>query len=274
MRKIDPAFLYGLGAAIRPAYRITTTTPYIDAYTIVKDAAEAVDSVCVQSIYSHALRQTPGRGQALKLACSGFQELILSSGNWDNPFDEGVVSNLHAAVTNFEQALTVELQNESIYYVDGAGPYDVERLLTRGEDLFPKALMAKAPETRRDVQEGARALVLQLWTAVGFHFHRANEAVLRRYFDHVAAPEKRPDNASMGVLLTKLKQLKKGDPSIIAALDNIREFHRNPLMHPDHHIETSDQAENLYAAIRAAMGYMLEQLPDVAPPIVVTPAAQ
>ena len=141
-----------------------------------------------------------------------------------------------------------------------------------GERLFPDSLISKAPETEVDIKQGARCIAFDLPTAAGFHFHRANEAVLRRYFDSVSGSVSRPEPATMGALTGILKKQGLGDKCIIAALDNIREFHRNPLMHPEHTLASIDEAISLCCAIRAAMGYMLEHLPVVAPPTVTTAA--
>jgi hypothetical protein len=65
----------------------------------------------------------------------------------------------------------------------------------------------------------------------------------------------------MGTMLGKLKQLNLGDQRIIVALDNIRQFHRNPIAHPGEQIHSAEECLDLVAALRAAMGYMLEVLP-------------
>jgi hypothetical protein len=156
--------------------------------------------------------------------------------------------------------MIAELQSASIFYVPPRGAFDNTHLINAGEKLFPEALFALVPETLVDVQQGARCLAFNLPTAAGFHFHRANEAVLREYFDTLAGEEKRPNILSMGTLLGQLKKLELGDRNVIAALDNIKEFHRNPLMHPDHTLESVDEAISLYCAIRSAMSYMLEKI--------------
>ena len=45
------------------------------------------------------------------------------------------------------------------------------------------------------------------------------------------------------------------------ALENIKEFHRNPIAHPGEQINSAEECLELVAALRAAMGYMLEALP-------------
>lgn len=92
---------------------------------------------------------------------------------------------------------------------------------------------------------GARSLAFELWTAMGFHFHRADEAELRRYYDSLIGSRERPKVLTMGIMLASLN---KHD-----LLANIITFHRNPIAHPDQHIESSDEALSLYAAIRVCM---------------------
>jgi hypothetical protein len=132
-------------------------------------------------------------------------------------------------------------------------------LVEDGAQLFPRSINLKAPEAYNDISEGAKALAFELWTAAAFHFHRANEAVLRRYFDIYL--EKRPYPCTMGTMLRDLKQKEVGHAQVLSALDCLTVFHRNPNSHPGHFVDDSSQAFHLVSAINAAMGYMLDELP-------------
>ena len=62
-------------------------------------------------------------------------------------------------------------------------------------------------------------------------------------------------------MLAYLKRNNIGDEQVNVALENIKEFHRNPNSHPGDFVEDAEQAFSLVASIRAAMGYMLDRLP-------------
>lgn len=160
--------------------------------------------------------------------------------------------------------MKAELQTLALYYVSPKGGFDNRHLIDNGLGIFPANLSIKCPESIQDVLKGSRCIAFELWTAMAFHFHRANEAVLRRYYEDVIGTAKRPKHLTMGTMLSSMEQQGVGDINIRAALKNITVFHRNPIAHPDHHIESGDDALSLYAAIRAAMGYMLDKLPDAA----------
>jgi succinylglutamate desuccinylase len=65
----------------------------------------------------------------------------------------------------------------------------------------------------------------------------------------------------MGVYLRELERLKKGREEVRSHLKSIKDFHRNPLMHPEQTLESVDQALDLLSAIRCSIGYMLQEIP-------------
>jgi hypothetical protein len=117
----------------------------------------------------------------------------------------------------------------------------------------------------RDVEEGGKALAFELWSSAAFHFHRANEAVLRRYYDQCYGPNKRPKICTMGTMLAKMEKDKVGEVQIVTALKSIKDFHRNPNSHPGAFIDSGDEAFSLVGALRAVMEYMLAKLPEPMP---------
>jgi hypothetical protein len=49
-----------------------------------------------------------------------------------------------------------------------------------------------------------------------------------------------------------------------AALRDLKNLHRNPLIHPDHSLESADEAIALMNGIHTVMVYMLKEIPVVA----------
>jgi hypothetical protein len=272
VQRIDPGFLFELGAAIRPLWKLTDSFG-VETTTILTNAQSAVYLATQSSIYNPSLKQARAHGEMLLNNIAAVSARANTEG-WDGSASDEEVSAILNALLQFEGSYLTEMRNAAIYYIAPHSGLDIERLTDHGEEIFPKSLNDKVPEAMRDVKEGAKALAYHLWTASGYHFHRANEAVLRRYFDHVAGGAiQRDPKWAMGKLIEKLKEKKLGKRPIIAALANIIEFHRNPLIHPQDFINDSDEAISLYTAIRSAMGYMLDELPDATlTPIVATRA--
>ena len=278
MRPIDPAFLYETGARIRPIKTLVPEMNSFTAYSIIWDAKDAINDLILNSVYSAAIR-LPVKNSAMLLVASidELMKKILESDDLNSsvgPQDINIIKNNSL---RFETLLLAEVQSLSIYLVGSKGGFDVACLISEGNRLFPDNLIPRAPWAYLDVVAGARCMAFELWTAMAFHFHRANEAVLREYFDMVAGKDKRPKIRTMGTMLSELDKLHVGDPNIRAALRNLVNLHRNPIIHPPSDdgltddaglpsvIETENEAISLYAAIRAAMGYMLDDLPDIEP---------
>jgi hypothetical protein len=114
---------------------------------------------------------------------------------------------------------------------------------------------------KRGVQVG-----FELFTGSGFHLHRANESVLHRYWDAVTSNATRPKSRNMGDFLVEMKQQNVGDPRVVSALKDLKDLHRNPLIHPEHSIETVDEAVALMNGVQNVMVHMLREIPPAFPP--------
>ncbi len=260
MQRIDAGYLYELGAAVhalRP-FRYKDCRP-VEIWGALEQARSKLSEFIHSSVYSASLRATYAPSQKFLTALGAFRDKIVN----DEPETLTPLDMLPVfeAYDRFEPVLSSELSSIATYLVQPKGAFDTAILIDSGERMFPESIHVKVPEAVLDLQQGAKSLAFELWTASAFHFHRSNEAVLRRYYDMVMGDDVRPKNPTMGTLLAAMKKDNKGDKDILAALDNIKNFHRNPISHPDHRIESAEEAMSLLAAIRAAMGYMLDRLP-------------
>jgi hypothetical protein len=259
MQRIDAGYLYEIGSAIRliKAFRHKDVRAY-ELWSPLNRIREAVPEFLQKSVYSGSIRGVHIQAGAFLNAIDSLISRILNEKiDPVTSLDLAPVSNAFDA---FEPALHHELSMLVTYLVLPKGAYDVLALVESGEKLFPASVSLKAPDAARDIDQGAKALAFELWSAAAFHFHRANEAVLRRYFDKHIGPEKRPKSLTMGTMLACLERENKGKPQVTVALQNLKEFHRNPNAHPGDFIEDAEEAFSLVAAIRTAMGYMLDDL--------------
>ncbi len=259
MQRIDPGYLYELGdgvRAIRP-YRFKTSADY-EIWEALNRSKQAVTVFLNGSVFSQSIRGVHS------LANQFLQEsdkiLSLISVEQTTSIAPATLVELFEAYDRFEPAFANALSSQITYLVMPKGAYDVETLVENGGSLFPASLQYKVPEASMDIVEGAKALAFELWSAAAFHFHRANEAVLRRYFDKTVGPNKRKEHATMGMLLSEMEKQNKGTRQVVVALQNIKTFHRNPNAHPGDFISDADEAFSLVSALRAAMGYMLDEL--------------
>ncbi len=268
MQRIDAGYIYDLGDAVRflRQFRHRDAVPAYEIWGAVARAQQKVNEFLTQSIFASSLRSVrPSAGRFVG-ECDAVMKRIVD----DSMTTVGMIDlvPLFNAYDQFEPVLGSELSVIVTYLVQAKGAYDVAILVEGGDGMFPENIASKVPEALHDLREGAKSLAFELWTACGFHLHRANEAVLRRYYDHAVGPGQRPHPETMGTLLGELKKRNSGDPHVIVALDSIKNFHRNPIIHPGQNIGSADEALSLVSAIRASMGYMLEELPVILPGIV------
>lgn len=271
MLRIDGAYLYELGGVLRGISDLPTEGERrrLDVYFPCWRAKEALQQLFFQSIFSGSLRSSYPAASKVLNELKAFAPDDLSGVDWDETVYPWQVGSLKAEFSKLEAILTAELQASALYFASAKGGFDTSCLTDQGESLFPQSLASKVPAALPDVRAGARCLAFELPTAAGFHFHRANEAVLRRYFDEVAGESNRPVTRNMGDYINKMKQMGVGDSKVLDVLKSLKDLHRNPLMHPDQSIETIEEAISLQSAIRAAVGYMLDRITDGSVPPVI-----
>lgn len=169
-------------------------------------------------------------------------------------------------------ALLAELGTFNSYFITQKGGYDMYSLLGGGEVLFPTDLAGKVPEALIDAREAAKALAYETPTACGFHTFRVIESVLRRYYGQVTNGKAAPKVRNIGVYLHALKLAKAGDEKILAAIKQITDLHRNPLIHPDV-VLTMDEALATLGIARSVTTAMLTTVLPVIPPTTTTAVA-
>jgi hypothetical protein len=262
MLRIDGAYIYNLVANLRPLSDLPEELcTRIDIYLPCVNAKKSLQEFLFSSVYRDGFRATAAAAPPLINMLEFFAPEVEESTNWDDKFAAWQVNRLKVSFSKFEAVLTADLQSSALFYVSSKGGYDTLYLTEQGHVLFPSSLNQKAPEALEDVRAATRCIAFELPTAAAFHLHRANEAVLRRYFDHFAGADKRPASGNMGDLLKYLVNQKLGDPRVTSTLQAIKDLHRNPIMHPDQIIESVEEAISLLAAVRSAIGYMLDRLP-------------
>lgn len=263
MQRVDAGYLYELGDAVRclRQFRLRNVEPYEIWGPLVACRQKLADFL-QNSVYTSSLRGVVhGPASAFLDAIDSLTARIVAEKlETITSLDQGPMQQ---AYEKFEPMFLAELSSQVLYLVQPKGVYDVIKLVENGSQLFPQSVHTKAPEAVRDIVEGAKSMAFELWTAAAFHFHRANEAVLRRYFDSCAGEENRPGICTMGTMLKYLSDRSMGDEQVVVALKNITKFHRNPNSHPGQFVDDAEQAFSLVAAVRAAMGYMLDRLPMI-----------
>jgi hypothetical protein len=279
MIRISIPYAYELAKALQPLSSLTVGAKLSDIYWMLYGAEFRLNEFVGTSVYAGALKATQAPAQQLLTAIKKLTALsgtLGATGGIINAPESRTLDYMDAwtithGLQQFETVLSAELNVADCYLVTQKGGYDTLTLIQNAQQLFPSELTAKAPGAIPDVRAAGTALAYELGSACGFHLLRALEAVLRQYYDVAMKGKARPKNRNLGGYLKKLEDEKAGNPKVIATLQQIRDLHRNPLMHPED-ILTTDDAIALFGIVRSAVTEMLKALP-VKPPNTPLPIA-
>ncbi|WP_417434751.1 hypothetical protein [Hoeflea sp.] len=210
-----------------------------------------------QSLYRDSLVSSRGPADELYDALS----VVIDDENKDGLLSEIEVWKLRYSRDNFRTIFLAELAILPCYYVLPKPPYSTAILLEGGEALMPTQLATKVPEAVFDAKEAAKALAFELGTACGFHTFRVLESVVRRYYTIISDGKSEPKQRNLGVYIRALKA-HDANEKIIAALQQLKDLHRNPLVHPQVAIPI-EESISILGMVRSVVAAMLNELPDI-----------
>ena len=156
------------------------------------------------------------------------------------------------------------------FLISEKGILSIDALINHPERIFSDTMIQKLEamdgSPLDDFKESARCLAFGFATACGFHIVRCAEAVLRKW--HKLINSSAMFKTEWGPCVDKIRvenkserdpELKRRIDSVLDVLVQIKNIHRNPLMHPEISLEESE-AEMLFnlttSAIFAMMGHI------------------
>ena len=130
-------------------------------------------------------------------------------------------------------------------------------LIAKAEvNILEGALAVIGDQAKKDFREAGRCLAFEVPTAAGFPAMRATAHVLRQYYTlFTTHPADRKEWATCVNELTKAG----APPKVMQVLDQIRDLHRNPLMHPQDFLSMKD-AISLFDIAKSAIGSLAEEI--------------
>lgn len=268
MIRVDPYFLYQVGAALRPLLSVEESITKVQLRYLLWPADTWLDAILNRSIYR--LQTSRASGEELLETVRRILDAYRVEGDplsGDAQYFDTYI--LRSNAQRFENVLAAELQWGQLYLVEPKGGYDLNQLTSNGIVIFPPALQEKVPEALQDALEAARCIAFALPTAAAFHLHRVNELVLRRYYDTVTNGAARPINRNIGAYIDAMKNAQFKDQKIFGALAALKDFHRNPVLHPDDRLESIEDAIALLGVVNTVIAYMLTAIPPA--PLELTP---
>jgi len=164
---------------------------------------------------------------------------------------------LSDGLRQFETVLNAELAQMDTYYVSQKGCYSTPHLILQAEIMFPHTIREFMPqESIEDVRQGGRCLAFELATASGFHFLRATESILHKYYDVISGGQSRPKSRNMGTYIDALEKVPGIDEKVLSVLRQIKNLHRNPIMHPEAVLDM-EEALTLLGIVQSAITTMI-----------------
>ncbi len=166
----------------------------------------------------------------------------------------------------FEIVLLAELQTLATYHATQKGIYSTTDLIERAENIFPPAILSKlTQDIKEEIRESGRCLAFDNATSSAFHIMRATELVLHQYYLCVCNPKHKTKNRlpNWGAYITELEKSTKPEvKEVIAIIQQIKDRHRNLIMHPDV-VLTPDEAFTLFEIAQGVIIAMANELPKI-----------
>jgi len=256
MIRISLSYVYNFATSVEPLVTIKPDARIGDIIFELIIAQGAIEQLLNQSVFSQSIRSSRSSGVALLEHTKN----LLNSADQDRQINDWEIQRLGYLFNQFKTVLLAEMETLNANFVTQKRGYDTSTLMGFAEDIFPPDLPGKVPEAIFDIREAGKCIAFEVPTAAGYHLHRANEAIVRRYYDAVTGGKPRPKNTNLGDYLAALREHNAGDARVLAALKDLKDLHRNPLAHPDQSLETIDDAIALLNGIQNAVVYMLKEI--------------
>lgn len=258
MKRINNDNFLKFGKALAPLSSIEAGKKLGDVLFIVYDASSWLDWFLADKVVP--LNVCKGAGWELSASLREITNLLNQENqDFSKPLEAAQVYTIKNNLNRFETVLTAELQTADTYFISQTGIYSTPDLIERAERVFPESTRKHIPDHAvKDIRHAGKCLAFDLPTAAAFHMLRATEALIREYYTIVVGHPPKMQSRNWGRYINHLRK-KNADSKILSALDQIREMHRNPLMHPEDFL-SMDEAATLFGV---AQGVIVSMAADI-----------
>jgi hypothetical protein len=179
------------------------------------------------------------------------------------------VFHINNLLQAFETVLAAEYALKDTFVVSSKGIYSTTELIERAEFMFSDDVRQIMPDIVKDVHDAGKCVAFELPTAAAFHLYRATEAAAKHYIDRVrgAAVTEKEKRLGLGGFAKIMIELGV-DERISTSVIQLTKLHRNPAIHPDHHIST-DEVISILGIVQSVIQVMAldmhrrDNIPDV-----------
>ncbi len=281
MERLNSFFFYEGGAIIRAlGLKSESGTPLQDLTYDYFNASRwlsallKVEALTLQVVRATTLKLKELVNEQNAEATKIIRQAIDKGTNETDPPTLDVMASYYVrdAISEFQTVLSAELSTADTYTVSKKGIYSTADLIERAENALSASLRAEiSGQAVNDFRQAGKCLAFDLFTATGFHILRATDAVLRIYYERFVGTKPKPKMRNWGAytkILTKCandpNKTLRPDVKTIALIDQIREMHRNPIIHPEDNLD-EDKALVLFDVCKSAITAMACELKETTP---------
>jgi hypothetical protein len=207
----------------------------------------------------YRLKESINAATTLRNTLNQIQSGTSGSPGLSEPLSPTETSQFLGNLGSFESALNTELGRAPIFFVKQKGVFDTSTLILKASMAYPDAIAERLPKDAiSDTDEAGRCLAFSLGTAAGFHIARAVEAVIKGYMKAYGCPPLKDSQRNWGFYIRALTE-HGAHAKVVAHLAQIKDLHRNPLIHPEVHLGLAE-AVSLFAICTSAVQAMIADI--------------
>jgi hypothetical protein len=254
MQKVNQFAFYKFGAALRDLNEVKQGDTFLDFSMPFLNVSMALRNFIDDNLHV-SLPLSKAAAQTLISSIQATMNSFIPPGkeiDWERKLSEGEVKAIVGKRAEFETIFEHESRGIDVYAVTPKGIYSTPALIERAEDALPAEVKGRLPaETIYDIQQAGRCLAFNIPTATGFHILKAVESMIREYHFKLTGKNIATKSRNWGAYIRDLNS-HGADTKVTAYLSHIKDFYRNPIVHPEVTL-TSEQALSLFSAAISAI---------------------
>lgn len=264
MEKVNLPFIYDLALKLNPVAQMTYDKA--QRVTIWTEGVDVVDSL--EFLFKKFPSLAACRTKCDELKSATDEGLAWLGGTdpkeWEEKEDaraDGIFERIIKIAKEAEVVLSAELHTLAAYHITQKGIYSTVDLIERGEGILPEHVLGRIGQFAvEEIRASGRCLAFDCATASAFHIMRATEEVIHRYYVSVCKPRPAKRLQNWGAYIAELGRSNKAEvKEVVAMLQQIKDRHRNLIMHPEI-VLTIEEAFTIFEIAQGAIIAMADNI--------------
>lgn len=265
MKRVNLYDLVELGKGIQSVLNLEDESRPVDGYLAATRLQNSLNFLKQNEVVDYKVIEHSA--QELEKKLKNLREVFENKGN-DDVTAIGWSKRYYAnqATGIFENVLAAQCRVAATYSVSKIGIYSTNDLIENASARFPKETQSIiGDEALGQLQEAAQCLSFQLNTACGFHMMRAVEYVLLIYMKKICGRKFSSLNTNWGSYIDELEKMLKGSSrkkpatETIDLLRQLKNNHRNPVMHAEFVLNTTE-AQDIFELGSVVISHLSQKI--------------